>query len=176
MENYKIDFERKTLIVTAAFEKAMNDPATPEYSLYIQLQRDIPGLKVSRRTHKSPTKYHTKSGEVFRCNQYKHLTYENMERFIKALPKCDELMKIYKFIKYDAGLVQTSCYTAVRRWFAVQFHDFRKNPIFYFNQDFPVITNIEPFIKEAQEESVKVEAQKESAEAQEESVEADEAA
>lgn len=157
MENYKITPVSKTLIISTAFEKAMNDPATPEYSLYVQLQRDIPGLKVSRRTHKSPTKYRTKSGEVFRCNQYKHLTYENMERFIKALPKCDELMKVYKFIKYDAGLVQTSCYTAVRRWFAAQFPDFRKNPLFYYNQDFPVITDIEPIIKEAQKAAEKEE-------------------
>ena len=79
-----------------------------------------------------------------------------MERFIKSLPQSDELMKVYRFIRYDAGLVQTSCYTAVRRWFEAQFPDFRKNPIFYFNQDFPVITDIEPFIKEAQEESVEV--------------------
>ena len=156
MENYKINPVSKTLTISVAFEKAMSNPESEEYRYYVQLQHDIPGLKVSRRTHKSPTKYHTKSGEVFHCNQYKHLTYENMERFIRSLPQSDELMKVYKFIRYDAGLVQTSCYTAVRRWFAAQFPDFRKNPIFYFNQDFPVITDIEPFIKEIQEESVEV--------------------
>ena len=153
MENYKLNPVSKTLIISAAFERAMNNPDSEEYRLYTQLQHDIPHLKISRRTHKSPAEYHTKSGEVFRCNQYKHMTYENMERFIKALPKSDELMKVYRFIRYDAGLVQTSCYTAVRRWFAAQFPDFRKNPIFYFNQDFPVIYDIWPIIKEAQEES-----------------------
>lgn len=153
MENYKINLVNKTLIVTASFEKAMNDPTSDEYRLYIQLQHDIPGLKVSRRTHKSPSKYHSKSGEVFRCNQYKHLTYENMERFISLLPKRDELMEVYDYIRYGAGLVQTSCYAAVRRWFEAQFPDFRKNPLFYFNQDFKVITDIEPFIKMEQEES-----------------------
>ena len=89
MESYKIDFMSKTLIMTAAFEKALNDPQSDEYKLYIQLQHDIAGLKVSRRTHKSPSKYRTASGEVFHCNQYKHLTYENMERFINALPQRD---------------------------------------------------------------------------------------
>ena len=151
MESYKINFASKTLTVTGAFEKAMNDPASPEYRLYIQLQRDIPGLKVARRTHKSPTKYRTKSGDVFRCNQYKHLTYENMERFIAALPKRDELMEVYNYIRYGAGLVQTSCYAAVRRWFEAQFSDIHKNPLFYFNQDIKVITAIEPFIKVAVE-------------------------
>jgi len=151
MESYKINFATKTLIVTSAFEKAMNNnPKSEEYMLYVQLQHDIPGLKVSRRTHKSPTKYHTKDGEVFTCNQYKNLTYENMERFIKFLPKHDELMKVYKYIRYDAGLVQTSCYTAVRRWFTAYI---RKNPLYYLNQDFPVIMDIEPIIRAIQEES-----------------------
>lgn len=152
METYKINPVTKTLIVTAAFEKTMNDPASPEYALYIQLQRDIPGLKVSRRTHKSPTRYHTKSGEVFRCNQYKHLTYENMERFIDNLPKRDELMEVYNYIRYGAGLVQTSCYAAVRRWFEAQFPNIRKNPLYYFNRDFEVIKDIEPIIKATAEE------------------------
>ena len=153
MENYKFNPVSKTLIVSAAFAKAMNNPTSDEYQLYIQLQHDIPGLKVSRRTHKSPTKNRTKSGEVFRCNQYKHLTYENMERFIAALPQRDRLMEVYEYIRYGAGLVQTSRYAAVRRWFEAQFPDFRKNPLFYFNQDFKVITDIEPFIKKEQEKA-----------------------
>lgn len=155
METYKINPVTKTLIVTAAFEKAMNDPTSEEYRLYVQLQHDIPGLKVSRRTHKSPIKYRTKSGEVFRCNQYKYLTYENMERFISSLPKRDELMEVYNYIRYGAGLVQTSCYAAVRRWFEAQFPNIRKNPLYYFNRDFEVIKDIGPIIKMEQEETAK---------------------
>jgi len=155
MEAYKINFVTRTLIVTSAFEKAMNNPESVEYRLYVQLQQDIPGLKVSRRTHKSPIKYHTKDGNTFRCNQYKSLTYENMEHFMKALPKSDELMKVYSYIRYDAGLVQTSCYTAVRRWFVAQFPNFRDNPLFYYNYDYEVITNVEPIIKGVHEESKK---------------------
>ena len=151
MEKYKINLVSKTLIVTAAFEKAMNDPKSEEYERYIQLQHDIPGLKVSRRSHKSPTKYRNKSGEVFRCNQYKNLTYENMEGFINTLPKRDELMEVYNYIRYGAGLVQRSCYAAVRRWFEAQFPNFRENPLCYFNSDFVIITDIEPIIKVVQE-------------------------
>lgn len=151
MENYKINLVSKTLIISAAFEKALNDPTSNEYRLYVQLQQDIPGLKVARRTHKSPIKYHTKKGEIFRCNQYKNLTYENMERFINALPKRDELMEVYNYIRCGAGLVQTSRYTAVRQWFVAQFPDFRDNPLFYFRNDFKVITDIIPIIKLAQE-------------------------
>ena len=154
MENYKFNPVTKTLIVTAAFEKAMNNPTSEEYQRFIQLQHDIPGLKVSRRTHKSPTKYRTKKGETFRCNQFKNLTYENMEHFINALPdsKSAEVMKVYEYIRYGAGLVQTNAYKIVRKWFVAQFPDFRKNPLSYFNQDFEIITNIEPIIKAAKEE------------------------
>lgn len=151
MESYKINLVSKTLIISAAFEKALNDPTSNEYRLYVQLQQDIPGLKVARRTHKSPIKYHTKNGEIFRCNQYKNLTYENMERFINALPKRDELMEVYSYIRYGAGLVQTSRYTMVRQWFVTQFPNFRDNPLFYFRNDFKVITDIIPIIKLAQE-------------------------
>ena len=55
MEQYKIDFMNKTLIVSAAFEKAMQDTESAEYKLFTTLQYDIKGLKVSRRTHKTPT-------------------------------------------------------------------------------------------------------------------------
>lgn len=151
MESYKINPVSKTLIVSAAFEKAMNDTNSDEYRLYIQLQHDIPGLKVSRRTHKSPIKYRNKSGEVSYCNQYKNLTYDNMEGFIRALPKADELMQVFDYIRYHAGLVQTSCYVAVRRWFEAQFPDFRKNSLSYYKRNLEVITNIENIIKEAQE-------------------------
>ena len=153
MESYKINFVNKTLVITASFEKAMNSPDSEEYRLYVQLQQDIPGLKISRRTHKSPVKYQTKDGKVFRCNQFKHLTYENMERFINSVPKSDELMKVYRYIRYGAGLAQTSSYTAVRRWFTAQFPDLYQNPIQYLNGKFEVLTDIVPIIKTVQEES-----------------------
>lgn len=154
MENYKINPVSKTLIVSAAFEKAMNDPNSDEYRLYVQLQHDIPGLKVSRRTHKSPAKYHTQNGEIVYCNQYKNLTYENMEHFINALPKRDELLKVYYYIRDEAGLVQTSRHAAAQRWFVAQFPNIRKDPLYYFNSDFEVISNIEPIIKKLKEEIV----------------------
>lgn len=153
MESYKINLVSKTLVITAAFEKAMNNPDSEEYTLYVQLQQDIPGLKVSRRTHKSPVKYQTRDGKVFRCNQFKNLTYENMERFINFLPKRDELMEVYNYIRYGAGLVQTSRYAAVRRWFTAQFPDLYKNSIQYLNGKFEVLTDITPIIKAAQEEA-----------------------
>ena len=77
-----------------------------------------------------------------------------MEHFINALPKRDKLLKVYYYIKDEAGLVQTSPYTAVRRWFVAQFPNIRKDPLYYFNSDFEVISNIEPIIKTVKEETV----------------------
>lgn len=148
MEQYKIDFMNKTLIVSAAFEKAMQDTESAEYKLFTTLQYDIKGLKVSRRTHKTPTRYHAASGEVFRCNPCKRLTYENMERFMSGLQQKDELMEVYRFIRNYAALPQASRYAAVRRWFSAQFPLLRKNPLIYYNNNFEVITEIKPFIEQ----------------------------
>ena len=73
-------------------------------------------------------------------NQFKNLKYENMEGFMSVLPRAEEYLAQYNFLKYYAGLVQTNAYTLVRRWFVAQFPEFRKNPIFYLNNDVPVIS------------------------------------
>ena len=84
MERYTLNPVAKTLIITAAFAKAIQDINSEEYALYTQLMADIPNLEVVRKTHKTPTNYRSKSGEVSRCNQFKNLTYENMETFMVA--------------------------------------------------------------------------------------------
>lgn len=131
MERYSFDPISNTLTITANFAKKLQDIDSTEYALLKQLRSDFPGLTVRSRTHKTPTKYHAKSGEVFRCNQYKNLTYDNMERFICALPNRDELLPIFNYLKEEAAAVQTNGYTVVRRWFADQFPMYRKNPVYY---------------------------------------------
>ena len=122
---YKMDFASKTLTLTKAFADAAANPSTDEYAILTRFQRDFSDLKIVRKTHKTPRKYHNSNGETTRCNQFKHLTYENMERFMNALPQREELMKVYTFLRYDAGLVQTSAYKTVRDWFMAQFPKFR---------------------------------------------------
>ena len=46
MMNYKIDFVNNTLTMSKAFEEALNNPASQEYSLLLQLPADFPGLTV----------------------------------------------------------------------------------------------------------------------------------
>ena len=69
--------------------------------------------------------------DALQSNQFKNLTYDNMEIFIEALPNHEEYLTEFKFARYHASKLQTSGYVLVRRWFAAQFPKFRENPMFY---------------------------------------------
>ena len=164
MKGYTLNLSAKTLTITKAFEDAVSKGEGEAYDLYTKFMREIPGLTVVRKTHKTPTKYTSKStGETFNCNQFKNLTYDNMEGFINGLPNNEEYLKAYNFLRYYGGLPQTSRYTAVRKWFVAQFPEFRKNPLFYLYNEVKVV-NIAPFIQEAQERAEELEAKKAEAE------------
>ena len=156
---YKVDFTSKTLTMTKAFEEKAQNPESKEFAILMNLQNSIPGLIVERKTHATPSKYRTKDGETFNCNQFKNLTYDNMESFIKRLPNNKELEKSFDFLKNCGSLPLTSRYTAVRKWFVAQFPEFRKNPLFYLYNEVKVV-NIAPFIQEAQERAEELEAKK----------------
>ena len=148
MEKYKINFTSATLTITKAFADKANNPNSDEYKLISQFKSDIPNLKIVLKTHKSPTKYHAKSGEVYNCNQYKNLSYDKMERFMDALPEGeskDKVIEAYNYLRYSAGLVQTSTYKAVREWFVAQFPEYRKDPLFYLYNEV-VIIDLKPIL------------------------------
>jgi hypothetical protein len=143
MNTYKVDFVANTITITAAFAKAMNDPTSAEYKIIAQIRKDFPEMEIIRKTHKTPSKYQTKTGEKFNCNQFKNLTYKNMETFIMGLPAAEAYMEEYLFLKNYAAEVQTNGYTIIRRWFVAQFPDFRKNPIVYLTNQPAVVSAAE---------------------------------
>ena len=143
MNTYKIDFAANTITITADFAKAMNDPSSAEYQIVAQVRKDFPEMRIIRKTHKTPSKYQTKTGEKFNCNQFKNLTYKNMETFIMGLPAAEAYMEEYLFLKNYAAEVQTNGYTIIRRWFVAQFPDFRKNPIVYLTSQPAVVSAAE---------------------------------
>ena len=143
MNTYKVDFVANTITITAAFAKAMNDPTSAEYKIIAQIHKDFPEMEIIRKTHKTPSKYQTKTGEKFSCNQFKNLTYKNMETFIMGLPSAEAYMNEYLFLKNYAAEVQTNGYTIIRRWFMAQFPDFRKNPIVYLTTQPAVVSAAE---------------------------------
>ena len=143
MNTYKVDFVANTITITAAFAKAMNDPTSAEYKIIAQIRKDFPEMEIIRKTHKTPSKYQTKTGEKFNCNQFKNLTYKNMETFILGLPSAEAYMEEYLFLKNYAAEVQTNGYTIIRRWFVAQFPEFRKNPIVYLTNQPAVVSAAE---------------------------------
>ena len=143
MTTYKVDFVANTITITAAFAKAMNDPTSAEYKIIAQIRKDFPEMEIIRKTHKTPSKYQTKTGEKFNCNQFKNLTYKNMETFIMGLPSAEAYMEEYLFLKNYAAEVQTNGYTIIRRWFVAQFPDFRKNPLAYLTNQPDVVSAAE---------------------------------
>ncbi|MBR2929258.1 MAG: hypothetical protein IKC24_08915 [Oscillospiraceae bacterium] len=155
MNTYKVDFVANTITITAAFAKAMNDPTSAEYKIIAQIRKDFPEMEIIRKTHKTPTKYQTKTGEKFNCNQFKNLTYDNMKTFIEGLPNNKDIKAAYNFLRYCGNLPQTSRYTAVRKWFVVQFPEFRKNPLFYLYNEVKVI-DITTFIEEEKQRAAEL--------------------
>ena len=147
MEKFVFDVISQTLTITAKFAKMMNDPQSDEYKLVQQFRKDFPNLTIAKKTHKSATHYTTKSGEKFNCNQFKNLTYDRMEKFIKALPKSESYLREYTFVKDFASAIQTNGYTLVRKWFVAQFPEFRKNPLLYLSHS-PELVSGATFLEE----------------------------
>ena len=113
--NYRIDFTKMTLTMTADFALKAYAPSTDEYEILPRLQRDFPRLRVVRKTHRSPKT----------ANPAKGLTYERMEKYIRLFDNADELMDQFQKVKSaDRG------YQYVKAWFVKQFPHYKDVPEF----------------------------------------------
>ena len=151
MEKFKFDVVSQTLTISAKFDEQMANPMSEEYKLVMQFRADFPNLTITRKTHKTPSHYTTKSGEKFNCNQFKNLTYDRMEKFIAALPQNEEYMREYTVVKNFGTSVNGNAYPLVREWFMAQFPEFRKNPLFYLSNT-PQIVMASTFMAEQAED------------------------
>ena len=151
-KNYRIDFDRMTLIMTADFADKAYDPATPEYETLVRLKTDFPDLKVERKTHSTPAFYKTtKSNEKFYHNPYKGITIKNMERFIAAVDDKEgtykkEYDRVYAFAQ-EMG--KKRAYAIVAGWFVEQFPKYRTEPFYYYRNRPTLI----PFKPKSEEDS-----------------------
>ena len=131
MNGYKIDFMKGTISITADFAKKMNDPASKEYKTITKVLKDYPAMEIVQRSHKTPTRYRNSDGSITARNQFKNLTFERMEQFMASIPNGEAYRTQYDFIKRFAEGTPSNAYTMVRKWFAEQFPEYRKNPLFY---------------------------------------------
>lgn len=156
--NYRIDFARMTLIMTADFADKAYDPETPEYETLVRLKKDFPDLKVERKTHSKPTSYTTsKSGEKFYNNPYKGITYDNMKRFIATVDdkKGSYAVEYDRVYNYALGMGKKRAHAIVAGWFVEQFPKYRTDPFYYYNNDNR--PNIIPFNPKTVEEGSQAE-------------------
>lgn len=113
--NYRIDFTKMTLTMTADFALKAYDPTTEEYEILTRLQKDFPRLRVVRKTHRSPKT----------ANPAKGLTYDRMEKYIRLHENADELLDLFQKVKSaDRG------YPYVKAWFVKQFPHYKEVPDF----------------------------------------------
>ena len=157
-KNYRIDFARMALIMTADFAAKAYDPTTPEYEILVRLKKDFPDLKVERKTHSKPTSYTTsKSGEKFYNNPYKGITYDNMKRFIDTVDdkKGSYAAKYDRVYNYALGMGKKRAHAIVAGWFVEQFPKYRTDPFYYYSKGNR--PNIIPFTPKATEEGSQVE-------------------
>ena len=159
MEKYTFCAVSRTLTITSKFAEMMNNPDSDEYKLVVKFQENFPNLRIVNRTHKTPTRYNTKSGETYNHNQFKDLTYDRMEKFISVLPQGKAYLAEYEMVKAFACAAKRNGYPIVRKWFVEQFPHFRKNPLFYLYNEVKVI-DIAPYIEAEQERAAELEAKK----------------
>ena len=146
MGKFVFDAVSRTLTITSKFAEMMNNPASDEYQLVAQFQKDFPGLRITKRTHRTPTRYNTKSGETYNRNQFKDLTYDRMEKFMRVLPQGEAYLTEYETVKAFAEVVKHNGYPIVRSWFIEQFPHYRKDPLFYMNNS-PLVLHGSTFIE-----------------------------
>ena len=113
--NYRIDFTKMTLTMTAEFADRAYDPESEEYEILTRLQKDFPRLRVVRKTHRSPKT----------ANPAKGLTYERMEKYIRLHENAEELLDLFQKVQ-SAG----RGYPYVKAWFTKQFPHYNEVPEF----------------------------------------------
>lgn len=116
---YKIDFVNNTLTMSKAFEEALNNPASEEYKLFLQLRADFPGLTIIRKTRRAPKK----------ARPTKNLTYKHMEQYMSVFKNADELLAQFEAVK-TCSKGQSNPYLYVKGWFVTQFPNYKELPDF----------------------------------------------
>ena len=135
---YQVDFVNNTFTMTKAFEEALNNPASEEYKLFLQLRADFPGLTIIRKTRRSPKK----------ARLTKNLTYANMEKYMSVFKNAGELLAQFEVVK-TCSLEQPSPYKFVRDWFETQFKNYKEQPDF--SSDASKVIDLEAFQKKLEE-------------------------
>ena len=118
-EGYKILFNENTVIMNHKFAAAAAKYGTKENLLIKRIREDFPGMKELIVSGREQTTAKANS----------RLTYENMEKHIRAYDNAEELLDVFETVK-ALSLATASPYKYVCDWFKIQFPDYKKTPVF----------------------------------------------
>ena len=111
-----IDHATQTIRLPKAFAKASGKYNSEEYKLLMKMKKDEPTYKVV--VEETPKRKKPR-------DNYKGLTYDYMERYIKTKANKDELMKEFNELRgigtgYDE-IIKKASYLQVKKWFLTTF-------------------------------------------------------
>lgn len=111
-ETFKLNHANETIELTKQFAKASGKYDSEEYKLLMEVKKDFPNYKIVVKD--TPKRKQPK-------DNYKGLTYEYMERYIKTKENHEELLKEFYELRgigtgYDA-IIKTASYIQVKKWF-----------------------------------------------------------
>ena len=118
-EGYKILFNENTVIMNHKFAAAAAKYGTAENKLMKDIRNDFPGMTEVIVSGREQTTTQTNT----------RLTYENMEKHIRAYDNAEELLDVFETVK-ALSQATASPYKYVCDWFKLQFPNYKKAPVF----------------------------------------------
>lgn len=117
-QNHIIDYMSKTITLSKSFyEKACNINNTTEFEEMKKLRTEFPDFTFTVKQIRKKTGKTT----------YRNLTYDNMERYIRANEKNPAVMlSKFQTVK-ESSYVQASRYAYVKKWFLEQYPDYTES-------------------------------------------------
>lgn len=136
VKGYKIDYTANTVFVNHKFyAEAQRDFFSDEAEMLRKIKEAFPSMKVVERAGKNITT----------PRPTKRLTYENMEKHIKAYANADELLERFETVKKASAVVK-SPYKYVRDWFEAQFPNYN-NPTAFNDKFVSIVPIVAPAIE-----------------------------
>ena len=137
IKGYKIDYASNTVYVNHKFyAEAQRNFFSPEAEMLRNIKEAFPSMKIVEKAGKNITT----------PRPTKRLTYENMEKHIKAYDNADELLARFETVK-NASAVVKSPYKYVRDWFEAQFPNYN-SPADFNNDKLHIIPVVAPKIED----------------------------
>ncbi|MBP3620859.1 MAG: hypothetical protein J6J16_03750 [Lachnospiraceae bacterium] len=117
MNNIKIDFINKTLIVTKAFYNEACKFGTEEYDELTTIESKHPDFRIAFRSVRTGKRV---------PNENKGLTFDFMRRYIKIMDKnnVSTFDSVVAYYKLDLGFTGTRLYIHVKTWFLENYPEY----------------------------------------------------